>query len=188
MPPVKPKKEVFDLRVTLLGVEPSVRRLIAVPSEIPLLPLHLTIQGAMGWRNCHLHAFEIAGKRFEGGVGSRTALNRKVGVGDTFLYIYDFGDYWEHDVHVEHAYEVKSRRHYPKCLDGAYACPPEDVGGVPGYARFLEILGDEKHPEYEETITWARGFWEVARFATEIKPERFDAQIATWKIQAMLMY
>jgi hypothetical protein len=187
MPPAKIKKEVFDLRVALLGVEPSVWRSVAVPSEIPLFPLHLTIQGAMGWRNCHLHAFEIAGKRFEGGVGSRTSLNRKVAVGDVFHYVYDFGDDWKHEISVERAYEVKSRRHYPKCLDGAQACPPEDVGGAPGYARFLNILRDTAHPEYEKTLTWAREIWSVTRIWTEVRPERFDVQTATWQIQAMLM-
>jgi Plasmid pRiA4b ORF-3-like protein len=188
MPLPKVKKEVLDLRVTLLGIEPTVWRLIAVPSEIQLLPLHLTIQGAMGWRNAHLHAFEIAGKRYEDGVGSRTSLNRKVAVGDVFHYAYDFGDDWEHEIVVERAYEVQSRRHYPKCLDGARTCPPEDVGGVPGYARFLEILADPTHPECQETLTWAREFWSGIRYGTtEGMPERFDAQSATWQIQAMLM-
>jgi hypothetical protein len=188
MPSTKVKKEVLDLRVTLLGVEPPVWRLVAVPSEIHLLPLHLTIQGAMGWRNAHLHAFTIAGQRFEGGVGSRTSLNRKVAVGDVFRYTYDFGDHWEHEIVVERAYEVQSRRHYPKCLDGARMCPPEDVGGPPGYARFLEILNDPARPEYQETLAWARQFWSGIRYGTtEVVSEHFNAQSATWKIQAMLM-
>jgi hypothetical protein len=92
------------------------------------------------WNNSHLHAFKIAGKRFEVGIGSRTPLERKVHVGDVFEYVYDFGDHWEHEILVERVYEVKSRRHYPKCLDGAHTGPPDDVGGPPGYARFTEEL------------------------------------------------
>ena len=124
---------------------------------------------------------------YEGGAGSRTALNRKVVVGDVFQYLYDFGDDWGHEISVERAYEVKSRRHYPKCLDGARICPPEDVGGASGYERFLEILDDPAHPEYHETLAWAREFWSGIRFGTaEVMPERFDAQSTTWQIQAML--
>jgi hypothetical protein len=187
MPLRKLKKEVFDLRVTLLGVEPVVWRMIAVPSEIQLFPLHLTIQGAMGWHNCHLHMFEIGGKQFEGGVGSRTSLNKKVVVGDLFHYTYDFGDNWEHEISVERAYEVKSRRHYPKCLDGAEICPPEDVGGIPGYDRFLRILNNPADPEYQAMLTWARSFWRGIRFGTEeVSLDQFDAQSTTWQIQAML--
>ena len=182
MPKEKVKKEVLDLRVTLLGVDPPVWRLIAVPSEIPLLALHLTIQGAMGWRNEHLHAFVVGGKHFEGGVGSRTSLNRKVGVGDVFRYLYDFGDHWEHEVRVERAYEVKSRRHYPKCLDGAGACPPEDVGGLPGYAHLLDVLADPTHPEYEAMRRWLLST--TGRDAMDSGP--FWPQGATWQIQVML--
>ncbi len=40
------------------------------------------------------------------------------------------------------------------CLEGEGACPPEDIGGICGYMEFLEIINDEKHPEYEETKEW----------------------------------
>lgn len=154
--------------------------------DTALSPLHFTIQGAMGWRNQHMHAFVIGGKRLERGVGSRTSLNRRVGGGDTFQCIYDFGDDWEHEIRVERSYEVKSRRHYSKRLDGARACPPEDAGGPPGYLRFLEILGDPAHREYDAMVEWARQSGVITRLDVQIDPEDFWAQGATWKIQAML--
>jgi hypothetical protein len=38
---------------------------------------------------------------------------------------------------------------YPRCLSGARRCPPEDCGGVHGYAEFLQIMADRRHPEHE---------------------------------------
>ena len=35
----------------------------------------------------------------------------------------------------------------PWCLGGAGACPPEDVGGIPGYQQMLEVLKKPRHPE-----------------------------------------
>ena len=36
---------------------------------------------------------------------------------------------------------VDSARILPAhCLSGERHCPPEDVGGVPGYAEFLEVI------------------------------------------------
>jgi hypothetical protein len=52
--------------------------------------------------------------------------------GETFGYQYDFGDDWEHDVVLErivNGAEVVETT----CLEGERACPPEDVGGPPGY-------------------------------------------------------
>ena len=41
------------------------------------------------------------------------------------------------------------------CIEGEGACPLEDVGGIYGYAEFLEIIKDEAHPQHEELKQWA---------------------------------
>ena len=70
------------------------------------------LQLAMGWTNSHLHQFNIAGKQY--GIpeedwremspidGRRVSLATclSTGVSD-FSYEYDFGDGWEHAIHVE---------------------------------------------------------------------------------------
>src|SRR5919108_5111185 len=53
----------------------------------------------------------------------------------------------------------------PVCLTGKRACPPEDCGGIWGYAGFLEAMHDPQHPEHEEMLEWAGG---------EFDPEAFD--------------
>ena len=43
---------------------------------------------------------------------------------------------------------------FPMCLAGAGACPPEDVGGTPGYADFLQAISDPEHPEHDDMTAW----------------------------------
>jgi hypothetical protein len=176
MPAVKLDKRVFDIRVELADVVPSVWRLVAVSAEATLPELHLTIQGIIGWENMHLHAFEIAGKRFEKRQGSRTKLRRLLREGMTFRYVYDFGDNWVHQVEVVRSYEVSTRRHHPKVLDGAGDGPPEDVGGPPGYTEFLRVVSGPSSPQRDDLLAWAFPFGR----------RRFDPQSATWRAHGML--
>tara|TARA_R110002072_G_scaffold302068_1_gene483670 strand:+ start:2024 stop:2314 length:291 start_codon:yes stop_codon:yes gene_type:complete len=43
---------------------------------------------------------------------------------------------------------------YPQCLEGERACPPEDVGGVWGYAEYLEILADPQNDQHQDFLQW----------------------------------
>ncbi|MEE8113674.1 MAG: plasmid pRiA4b ORF-3 family protein, partial [Nitrososphaerales archaeon] len=54
---------------------------------------------------------------------------------------------------------------YPVCVAGAHACPPEDVGGIPGYENFLQALADANYPEHDEYLEWIGG---------DFDPEKFD--------------
>ena len=57
---------------------------------------------------------------------------------DRFVYLYDMGDYWEHEVRLEKFLERDPKQTYPVCTGGAGACPPEDCGGPPGYLEWQE--------------------------------------------------
>jgi hypothetical protein len=81
------------------------------------------------------------------------------------VYEYDFGDGWEHGIQLEKIVGPEPGVHYPRCLAGRRACPPEDCGGVWGYAELLEILADPRHPEHAERLEWLGG---------PIDPEAFD--------------
>jgi Plasmid pRiA4b ORF-3-like protein len=60
---------------------------------------------------------------------------------------------------IEHLAEEEMREDalwiMPRCLAGAWACPPEDAGGIGGYALLLEALQDPKHPEHQHLRRWA---------------------------------
>ncbi len=142
-------KRYYLLKIRLLGIEPEIWRRFVVPASITLDRLHDVIQIVMGWSDSHLHAFTIGKKRYTEYPESREdglpCGEYRLGdlikqQGRKFGYLYDFGDYWEHEVVLEDSryFEPESRRELV-CLEGGRACPPEDVGGVPGYFEFLKL-------------------------------------------------
>ncbi|MBE3102731.1 MAG: plasmid pRiA4b ORF-3 family protein [Bacilli bacterium] len=73
-----------------------------------------------------------------------------------FRYIYDFGDGWNHDVVMEKVVE-DYEYDYPQVLEGTGTCPPEDVGGPPGYDEFKRVIKDKEDPEHAHMKSWAKG-------------------------------
>ncbi|MBC5801356.1 MAG: plasmid pRiA4b ORF-3 family protein [Candidatus Eremiobacteraeota bacterium] len=155
----------YRLKITLRGTKPPVWRRILVPSSTTLPKLHRIFQAAMGWTDSHLHAFRVGDIQYgtpdpEFGAGMRS--ERSVRLADIaravrarFVYWYDFGDDWTHDVLVEDVRPIDEGVKLPTCLDGKRACPPEDVGGVYGYVQFLEAYRDPRHEEHERMREWA---------------------------------
>ncbi|HHW15137.1 MAG TPA: plasmid pRiA4b ORF-3 family protein [Firmicutes bacterium] len=168
---------VYRLKVTLKGIRPPIWRRLAVPGEISLRRLHQTLQTAFGWQDYHLHEFIIDGTVY--GLPDREAemmgfrkvrddrrvkLKAVVSVRDKFLYRYDLGDNWEHEIQVEDI-ELGQKQERPVCLGGRRAAPPEDCGGLSGYTDLLDALGDPEHPEHESYVEWLGGVFD---------PEAFD--------------
>ena len=50
---------VYQFKVTLEDSKPPIWRRIQVPETYDFWDLHVAIQDAMGWHDCHLHEFEI---------------------------------------------------------------------------------------------------------------------------------
>ena len=86
---------------------------------------------------------------------------------DRFLYVYDFGDDWRHDVIVEEVRDGDEDTEYPAFVDGARRCPPEDVGGTDGFMEFLEAVLDATHEEHARMMEWCGGAFD---------PEDIDEQ------------
>ncbi len=148
------------------------RRLL-VPGNVRLSRLHDVFQAAMGWTDSHLHSFRIGdalyGTQFddyppeeldEKSVTVVAALREQ----RRFLYEYDFGDSWEHEVVVEAIAEATLGLKFAVCLDGQNACPPEDCGGVGGYSMMLEALADPSHEEHDDYLTWVGGAFDPTAF------------------------
>jgi Plasmid pRiA4b ORF-3-like protein len=166
----------YQLRVTLRDLEPKIWRGLLVPDTTTLAQLHRILQIAMGWTNSHMHEFVIAKTRY--GVPDREwqdvnpTLNEKHftlaavlqnGV-KKFNYLYDFGDGWEHEVRVEKSLLAAGLPPSAQCTAGANACPPDDVGGVPGYCDFVAAILDPKHPDHDEMLQWCGGRFDPYNF------------------------
>jgi Plasmid pRiA4b ORF-3-like protein len=60
--------------------------------------------------------------------------------GAEFEYVYDFGDYWQHDLVLESILPPSPDTLYPRCVAGERSCPPEGVGGAGGYTDYPQAM------------------------------------------------
>lgn len=160
-------KTIYQLKITLKDIRPPIWRRVQVESSTKLSQLHLMIQAAMGWYNCHLHQFSIEGIDYgepHSDYGLDMQDERKVKLSSViksekakFFYIYDFGDSWEHSILVEKILPLDPKVSYPLCIKAKRACPPEDCGGTWGYIEFLEAIKNPTHPEHESFLEWVEG-------------------------------
>lgn len=164
---------VHQFLIVLPGTDPLVWRRIQVPESYSFWDLHVAIQDAMGWLDCHLHEFRVV-------IDSRTGRLARFGIpgDDSFgqpkvqpdwtvkvsdilspgalpiLYVYDFGDDWSHTLRYEGGVQRDGSATYPRCVSGERRCPPEDCGGVHGYAEFLDAMRDPQHARHAEFLEW----------------------------------
>ncbi len=188
-----PTVPIYQLKITLRRSSPPIWRRIQVPADIRLDMLHTVIQGVMGWSDYHLHEFtdNVRDRRNSPryGVPEPEALfglpemqdERKFRLNQLLtapkqkiVYEYDFGDSWEHDVLLEKILPPDPDARYPRCIKGARACPPEDVGGVWGYQGFLEAMADPQHEEHEQYVEW---------IGDTFDPEAFDVDAVNRRLQ-----
>jgi hypothetical protein len=178
-----PGQPVFQLRITLQDVHPPVWRRLLVPGSVRLDKLHRMIQAAFGWSDYHLHDFRIGDLRWgtylddypEDELDERTltVVQALEGV-RRFSYEYDFGDSWEHEIIIEDFGRAELGLKFGVCVDGQNACPPEDVGGYPGYEEFREAIADPDHHEHLRMLDWVGGAFD---------PAEFDLAIANARLQ-----
>lgn len=173
---------ILQLRIELKWLKPVIWRRVRVPASIALGKLHPVIQIAMGWTDSHLHEFTIGGQRYghadpdwdlahEIITETKVRLDQALAGRKTFTYLYDFGDNWEHKLKVEKTLPAEALAH-PHCDAGEYACPPDDVGGVPGYVEFVRAIIDPDHPEHEEMLEWCGGSFDPQLFDINLTNRR----------------
>ena len=156
-----------------------------MPGSINLNRLHDVLQIVMGWTDSHLHHFVDAPIVYsvpsdDDYPGEERLDERRFCLADlarrekaSFIYEYDFGDSWVHEVVVEKTLPADPNNRDAVCLDGENACPPEDCGGIWGYYELLKALKNPKHKEHQEMLDWLGG---------QFDPGHFDLQ----KINAQL--
>jgi hypothetical protein len=156
-------RHVLRLEVTLEeSADPVIWRRLRVPADIRLDRFHHVLGAAMGWQDSHLHVFERGTDRYGYADPDLDIQDeRKMRLadvlaheGDRLDYEYDFGDSWRHHIVLEAIENGDPDDAYPRCTDGAGRCPPEDVGGVPGYTDLKRLLADPDDDEHAEMLEW----------------------------------
>jgi len=183
---------VYQLRVWLREISPAIWRRLLVRSDSTIADLHYTLQIVMNWTDFHLHQFIIRGKRYgvsrvEGPIFSDNASKVQLSdfnfrVHERFLYEYDFGDLWQHEIRVEKQLPYEPKKTYPVCISGARLAPPEDCGGAWAFMaqkqhyswwyieeRLFDILSSDN---LEEELDYCRE--ELFEFKYWLSAERFD--------------
>lgn len=192
-------KLVHQFLVVLCGTDPLVWRRLHVPERYSFWDLHVAIQDAMGWLDYHLHEFRLldpAERMVSIGIPTEDDpedrpvvpgwteplsryFDRRRWESPPAMYAYDFGDNWQHVLVHEGFESPDDDRSYPRCVGGEGRCPPEDCGGVHGYAEFLQVIADPEHEEHEATLQWAGGHFDPEAFdPTAVK---FDNPKKRWK-------
>jgi hypothetical protein len=179
----------YLLKIELLDIEPLIWRRFVVPGSITLDRMHDVIQIVMGWQDSHLHEFTIGKNRYteypeytdDGKPCGRYQLVDLIKQkGRTFSYVYDFGDFWHHELTIEDSRYFNQDLPGPLfCLEGERACPPEDVGGVPGYFDFCHAMHDSAHGEHKRFMEWYGGSYDS---------ERCDVDSVNWELMKYLRW
>jgi hypothetical protein len=188
------KSAVYRFKIVLQATKPVIWRRIET-QDVTLNQLHALIQTAMGWTNSHLYQFKIKGTRYvdhnlvaDGWDDPDMLDDSSICISDLLSkhggslqigYVYDFGDRWQHAVVLEEVTESAPRVKYPRCIDGAQACPPEDVGGVYGFAEYLEAITNPKHREHRDYLEW-NGPFDPAKFNAATATRRMREGLPAW--------
>jgi len=170
--------DIYQLKITLLNIEPKIYRIVQVPATITLRNLHKVIQKSMRWQNYHLYQF-VKGDAVFAPQSTEFSLSRGQSdksvplcdllpkVRHELIYEYDFGDGWLHEVLLQKILPAEEGVRYPVCTDGKFAAPPEDSGDSPGYCDLLEALADPQHEGHEDAKDW---------LGEDYDPEFFDLE------------
>ncbi|MGO9532909.1 MAG: plasmid pRiA4b ORF-3 family protein [Syntrophobacteraceae bacterium] len=158
---------IYQLCITLINSDPAIWRRILVSSDTTLYRLHHILQASMGWENDHPHEFAISNRLWfipffrwsRYGIpfpplgpkdDRKTSLkDLKITSKSLFLYEYDFGDRWEHEIILEDILPNSSVHNHPVCLAGQGRCPPEDCGGIESYKSLVHAHADPSNPYYK---------------------------------------
>jgi hypothetical protein len=178
-------KEILTFHVRLAEIAPVIWRRFELRAEGTFWHLHCALQDVMPWQDSHLHEFQFPVGDQAVRIGIEELDPEEVGdhasmmswqtplldwfvtVPSTCVYLYDFGDSWEHLLTLESRRPAVPGERYPRCTAGERRCPPEDVGGVGGYAEMLEALANRRSERHKEYKTWTGGSFDPEYFRPE---------------------
>jgi hypothetical protein len=147
-----------------------------------MLDLHAAIQAGMGWKHTHHYEFVpdmrypkqvigVPSPEIDPELGQVVVRSDEVKipdvfhhVGDKIRYVYDMGDNWEHEVEFRGMIQEESYVKYPQCPSGSGTCPPEDVGGIPGFYELLRAIRENDKEMLKEYDAWLGGRYDPNSF------------------------
>lgn len=169
--------KALELLVSLdLSIYQATRKLI-VPAHLTFSQLHELLQKVFDWKNYHVYDFTIYEKDEEEHTARLVPYEEDLSYDETatliekqqlseyitekneVIYTYDMGDNWQHRIELIREIDNYNQAS-PFLLEAKGQAPPEDVGGVPGFLEFRDIMLKEDHPEHESTKKWAL-FWSL---------------------------
>jgi hypothetical protein len=160
----KPVPRVLCLRLVIAGTQPKVWRRLLVRETMWLSRLHDSIQIAFDWFDYQTHAFALDDLRFGNPVKRDDLIvedDRDVTLADLNLahrdrmaYDYQIGEGWHVDIRVEKSAAPGKGVHYPICVAGERAGPPEDCGGIEAFHDMLACLKEPESDLGREWLGW----------------------------------
>lgn len=144
---------LYQFTISLTYSEPKIWRRFQVPGDFKLSQMHDIICVLMGWSGQEAHQFYI-GKIFyemtapQGSVVSNKRFDEsKFTLHDLeesmkwcFLYLYDAGEGWEHEIELEETLPATKGVGHPVLLEGERNSPTEDFNGIHEYEAYVSTL------------------------------------------------
>jgi hypothetical protein len=160
----KPAEKVFSLKLTVVGCAPRIWRRLLVRETMWLSRLHDSIQVAFEWFDYQTHLFTLDDHKY-GNPFRKDELviedDRDVALADLDLasrdkltYQYHFGEGWEVEIRVEKLIALEKGMHYPTCIAGERAPPPEDCGGIEAFHDMLACIKEPNTDLGREWLEW----------------------------------
>lgn len=149
--------KAYQIKISLKDIKPPIWRRIIVPAGLSFAQFTLIVNSVFEWDGYHLseYYFRKANERISndsegddsisGFVCGDPVLDSATTIIDDYFdekmdaeYTYDFGDCWEHKIHVEEILEDYDKN-YAQVIKFKGDAPVEDCGGAWGFSENPEM-------------------------------------------------
>ena len=156
---------IYQFRIELAGITPTVWRRVGVSSRASLHELHGVVQRALGLDDADAYWFEVDGVRYhdpedtpEFGTATADAValeSLELHPGQLITHLAETGgEPWQHRVILEQVTPRLVGQRLPACMAGARAAPPDDCDGPTRYNALLAALDAPLDPRAAELREW----------------------------------
>ena len=142
----------FRLRASVRGLNPPASRVLAVPSGISFLDLHMLLQAVAGWGSRNPHRFVAGDKRIgPADFGVSEEADETVEDYSGSRISYEYGPFVTDLMFLKGKTQDTER---PIILEAKGYFPPEECKDMEEYAEVLAIREDESDPSHLNICSW----------------------------------